>query len=262
MAVIDCFMYNGEREILDLHLNILAPFVDTFLIVESKFTYSGNPKPLHFFQDQRYVKPFWRKIQTYMCTNVYSQDEVERAIHHPATGGQSHWVREFLQREEFHRALNELNPDDDDTIIMGDVDEILDPHVSLESETPIKAKLRVYSYYLNNRSNELFYGIPIAQYKDIKGKSINDVRNSRDNLSEQFMGWHFTNMGGEEKLRHKIESNGHQEFNTPEIKNQVKHNITANKDYVGRDFTFNTDETEWPEYLVKNKSRYKDLLKK
>ncbi len=255
-------MYNGEREVLDLHLGVLSPFVDTFVIVESKLTFSGNPKPLYLFQQERYLKPYWRKMYPYLCTDTYSQQEVENAINNPATGGQPHWVREYLQKEEFHRALNELKPDDDDTIILGDVDEIIDPHFSLESESPVKAKLRVYSYYLDNRSSEEFYGTTIAQYKDIKRKSINDVRNDRSNLSKDYMGWHFTNMGGEEKLMNKVSSYGHVEYSTPEVKEIIKANMAQNKDYIGRPFTLSTDETEWPEYLKANRDKYKSLLKK
>ena len=44
MKVYDCFMYFDEDVILDLRLNYLNPYVDKFVIVESKFTHSGKKK--------------------------------------------------------------------------------------------------------------------------------------------------------------------------------------------------------------------------
>ena len=48
MKVYDCFMYFDEDTILDLRLNYLNPYVDKFVIVESKFTHSGKKKELSF----------------------------------------------------------------------------------------------------------------------------------------------------------------------------------------------------------------------
>ena len=48
MKIIDCFMYYDEDNLLDLRLNILNKYVDKFIIVESKFTHSGNLKNKNF----------------------------------------------------------------------------------------------------------------------------------------------------------------------------------------------------------------------
>ena len=42
MKIFDCFMYLDEDIVLDLRLNHLNKFVDKFVIVESKFTHSGQ----------------------------------------------------------------------------------------------------------------------------------------------------------------------------------------------------------------------------
>ena len=44
MKVYDCFMYIDEDVLLDLRLHYLNPYVDTFVITESKFTHSGKKK--------------------------------------------------------------------------------------------------------------------------------------------------------------------------------------------------------------------------
>ena len=48
MKIYDCFMFYDEELILDLRLNILNKHVDEFIIVESKFTHSGEKRKLLF----------------------------------------------------------------------------------------------------------------------------------------------------------------------------------------------------------------------
>ena len=42
MKLYDCFMYYDEDIVVDIRLNCLDPYVDKFIIVESKFTHSGK----------------------------------------------------------------------------------------------------------------------------------------------------------------------------------------------------------------------------
>ena len=48
MKIFDCFMYFDEELILDVRLNTLNEFVDYFVIVESRFTHSGEERNLQF----------------------------------------------------------------------------------------------------------------------------------------------------------------------------------------------------------------------
>ena len=60
MKIVDCFMYYDEDNLLDLRLNILNKYVDKFIIVESKFSHSGNLKNKNF--DIENFKDFKNKI--------------------------------------------------------------------------------------------------------------------------------------------------------------------------------------------------------
>ena len=42
MKIYDCFIYFDEDLLLDVRLNILDQYVDKFVIVESKFSHSGE----------------------------------------------------------------------------------------------------------------------------------------------------------------------------------------------------------------------------
>ena len=60
MKIYDCFMYFDEHVILDLRLNILNPFIDYFVIVESTFNHKGEKRKLKF--DIKKYKKFEKKI--------------------------------------------------------------------------------------------------------------------------------------------------------------------------------------------------------
>ena len=49
VKIIDLFIYNGEP-IAELRLQYLAPIVDEVVIVESRLTFSGHPKPQLFME--------------------------------------------------------------------------------------------------------------------------------------------------------------------------------------------------------------------
>ena len=48
MKIYDCFMFFDEEMLLDLRLNVLDKYVDKFVITESQYMHSGNPKKLVF----------------------------------------------------------------------------------------------------------------------------------------------------------------------------------------------------------------------
>ena len=255
--------FNGENAILRLHLGVLADYVDKFIIVEANKTFTGKPKPMYFFRDERFFKPWHRKIDYYVMAEWDDPNIWEMASQSPNTKGASHWKREFYIKESIHKALKYSDVQDDDIVILGDVDEIIDSTAIFQSDTPIKAKLRVYSYYLNNKSSEEFYGPLIAQYKDIKDKCLNHLRSDTGLYSQgPYLGWHFTNMGGIDEILRKLgDSYTEESYNTPEVQRALETRIKENRDYLGRNFTFNVDESEWPEYLKQNRDKFKHMCR-
>lgn len=252
------FTFNGETQILKLHLSILENYVDKFIIVEANKTFTGHDKPLHFFRVQRYFEKWWPKIEYFVVNDWDDTDLWEQAVKSPNTKGASHWKREFYVKESIHKALKYANVQDNDTLLIGDVDEIIDPTAHFTSDGPVKAKLRVYTYWLNNRSTEPFWGTLIAQYKDIKNECLNHMRSDKSLYSKGlYLGWHFTSMGGLDDIRKKLDDSYSAEtYNTPEVQSLLENNVAQNKDFLGRDFTFAMDESEWPAFLKENKKQF------
>lgn len=235
--VIDAILYNGERDIFDIRYNILKDVVDEFVVCEFNQTFSGKPKlahsPINLPKVSHYYIHDWEQLKPDMS---------------PA------FQVEYSQRE----AIKGYLPSEG-TIVFSDCDEIWSPGTPLVKMS--KIRLRNYVYYLNNRSAEEFpWGPVVCDSKSIKEFGLNTLRKDVT-LSPLFWGWHFTNMGGIDKLKYKIESYGHQEFNTPEVKDNLEKRIESNQDYIGRDFKMWIDESDWPPWLKEHREDYKHLLK-
>lgn len=258
--VIDAFLYNGEEDLLEIRLNVLDKHADKFVLVEARETFSGLPKPAYFEENKDRFSAWKHKIVHHVVEG-YSDEEWAEAKASPNTGGLDHWCREYVQRENIKKGLIKAGATDEDVVFFGDVDEIWNPDaLELSIHEPLKLKLDVYSYWLNNRSSEQFWGTVVAQYKYLRDESLNHLKTTAIKTPHA-LGSHFTSMGGIEAIKKKIESYGHQEFNTEEIKGNLEARIASGQDFIGRDFTFTIDEENWPEFLQRNRERYAHLLR-
>lgn len=257
--IYDCFTYNGEADLLEIRLNILDKHVKEFIIVEAPTTFSGKPKPLYYEKDKERFKAWHHKIRYYVINESYTDAEVLQSMDSPNTQGASHWKREFLQKESIKKALVHLK--DSDVVFIGDVDEIWNPDLILSRQDTLrKLKLKVYLYYLNNRSNEIFWGTLVGKYKDIKGECLNHLRTQTWKTETEF-GWHFTSMGGYEEVRRKLsDSYTRESYWTDWVENNLRDNVEKSKDFLGRGFTYRIDESELPRYLKDNKQKWKKLF--
>lgn len=279
MAIYDCFTYNGEHDILDIRLNILYPYVDKFIIIEFDETFSGKKKPKYLLKDwnKDWVK-FLDKIDyAYITKSEYSKyEDLAKTSPNVPKNGPKHWKREFCQKESIKDAIQGLK--DEDIMFIGDVDEVWDSEMKLYDRTkaedypgkfplngvkvPAKLKLRVYSYWLNNRSNEEFWGTIVAPYSFIKDKCLNHLRSTDLPKTQLEFGWHFTSMGGYENVRRKLtDSYTEDSYASPQVLNNLEQNINGNRDFLWRQFNYTNDESEWPIYLSNNRQTYKHLLK-
>lgn len=256
--ICDIITYNSEEELFEIRYNILKDVVDEFRVIEFDQTFSGKPRQENFRQN-------WPKVTHYFVTQETWGKYRELALGSPNTNfgkGAEHWVREFCQKESIRDCLEDL--DDSDIVFIGDCDEIW--HPALATKEPLrthKLGLLVYSYYLNNRSSEEFYGTIFTKYGTIKGKCLNHIRS----LPSYFNyipngGWHFTSLGGYEKVKQKLtDSYTAETYANIWVMDNLSHNIAANTDFLGRNFQYTIDESQWPTYLKQNREKYKHLLR-
>ena len=176
----DCFLYNGERELLDIRLHELSKCKDpvTHILVEAAYTFSGKEKPLYFSQ----VKEEYAEWPIISVT-------VERF---PET--ENPWDRERYQRNLIKPALNMMNPGDDNIVIIGDVDEIVIADV-VNNFTGDFASLCMnkYAYFLNGlECLQCWDRCRIMKWSYLKDKDVDDIRNSGYAKSIHHAGFHFS----------------------------------------------------------------------
>lgn len=253
MAVIDVTMFNGEYDLFDLRYHMLKGYVDQFIVCEAPTTFSGATKPLYF----REIEHKYAKTSYFVIDEHWTDAEKQLAWDSPNTVGAAHWTREFLQKESIKKALVGLVSSD--LVFIGDVDEIWDRKVLNIKSWPLKLKLDVYTYYLNNHSNEQFWGTLVAPYEVIKNSTLNHLR-TRAPKSKKNLGWHFTSMAKD--LPKKLTDSYTQEsYATPSVLENLAYNIEHNKDFLGRNFSYELNEDAWPLYLKNNRANYLKLLK-
>lgn len=113
--------------------------------------------------------------------------------------------------------------------------------------------------YLNRRSTEIWTGTAVATYAKVKQYGLAQIRQKSPPIIENG-GWHFSNMGGLEEVKRKLESYDHQEVNTELNQELLKERYVNGQDFLGRKYDNFTDETDWPQYLKDNKEKYTHLL--
>ena len=259
--ICDIITYNGERELFAIRYEILKDLVDEFRVIEFDKTFSGKPRTRLFNQNLP-------KVTSYFITEDTWSKYEDLAKSSPNTQygkGAEHWIREFCMKESIKDCLTDLK--DEDVVFIGDCDEIYDmtdsrllipdarrPHLN-------KVKLRVYSYWLNNLSNEEFAGTLYGEYKHIKDQCLNHLR-ANSPITPFYSGWHFTSMGGHEKVKDKLtDSYTKDSYANDWVLDNLQNNITNNKDFLGRGFEYKIDEENWPKYLKENENKYKHLLR-
>lgn len=256
--IIDVVTFHNEYDLFDLRYNMYKDIVDEFVVVESKTTFSGHPKELNFPTDK------YPDVTYYVNDDVYTEEEIKQARESPNTGGVDRWMWEFLQKESIQKAIIHLK--DDDIVFVGDVDEFWDKDELEVLKTWLrigvyKLKLRVYTYYLNMRSSEEFWGTIVGRYKNIKGKCLNHLRVAdKQNKTLNYYGWHFTNMGGLDAVKQKV----FDQYNPDTFGDSTWYGLPVRFgeiDYLGRDFKLEVDESELPQYILDNKDKLKHLMK-
>lgn len=285
IKIYDCFYFFNEVDLLEIRLNILDRFVDYFVIMEATETFTGLPKKLIFNENKNRFKSFAHKIIYHVTKDtpadendlrkrLYDKDlnDLDKEIICNALTtdnvprGEAHWLKEFYQKESLKKALVGLS--DDDFVFVSDVDEIWNPDIKIDysQDDVYKYKQVAYYYFLNNRSNDDWLGwtgTVATKYKNIKNACLNHLRTHSKNKYTVIKngGWHFTFQGGAEQIRKKLESYGHKEFNTPEIKSHLEEAILTNRDYRGRRLRFWNDESKLPKYILENRTKYSHLFK-
>jgi beta-1,4-mannosyl-glycoprotein beta-1,4-N-acetylglucosaminyltransferase len=254
--IYDCFLFSDELEILELRLAELDEVVDHFVLVESKSTFSGIPKNLFFEENKHRFKRYLNKIR-----HVIVEDSPEKQ--------ESAWDVEAHQRNAILRGLNDSQSND--LIIISDVDEIPRQEVIADFTGDLAvAELEEFYYKLNCKDLAAKVAAPL-----LIRRGLLDVPQEARFRARRFWkynietihdgGWHFSCVADPIRLKNKLQSFSHQEFNTPEFTDPdaITYKIKYGLDLVDRRARYwccvPLDET-FPAYLRSHRARFSHLL--
>jgi beta-1,4-mannosyl-glycoprotein beta-1,4-N-acetylglucosaminyltransferase len=207
--IYDCFIFYNELEILQLRFEEMYHQVDHFVICEADTTFQGKPKPLIFDQNKERFAQYLDKV---IHVKVSDMPTVP-----------SPWAREHFQRNAIKRGLNNLRPND--IVLVSDSDEIF----SNEAIKYLRAHdgyfvldMAMYQFFANMRAIKSGWNKPFAYSWSLDSliADYNPHRATPDKLFANFAanghkvmnaGWHFTFLGGAERVRAKIGAYSHTE---------------------------------------------------
>ena len=288
-------MYFDEDVILDLRLNILNPFIDYFVIVESTFNHKGEKRKLKF--DINKYKKFENKIiylifdeEPNGIEKVFDTDnegEVSRKLILNAAS------RENGQRNFISKGLERAN--EKDLILISDVDEI--PNLEKINWNTFKDQIVLFKqdmfyYKLNLRLPDLIWsGSKACRKKYLKSpqwlRNIKDKKYSFFRLDTLFSekkyinikfinngGWHFSNIKTAAEIEYKLKSYlHHREFDLNPISESEIEDIIKNKQAI---YDLRVDKkinkigsgnklvehplNKLPSYILENIDKYKDWI--
>lgn len=256
--IVDCFTFFNEMEILDIRLHELDSVVDKFVLVEARKTHSGLDKPLYYEDNKSLFTDF--------------NDKIIHIIVDDFPVGDTYWTSENYQRNAITNGLVDCK--DDDIIMISDVDEI--PRASRINSINLSQYFyvfdqRIYYYFLNTYFPDFIWrGTYLTEYKHLKNKNPQYFRDKiKKGALIESGGWHFSYMGGIEKIQQKLKSFAHKEFsgglftNEDYLKSCVSELRTFHSRTPRGKMVYEKDynkEGFLPDYVVKNIDKFRKFI--
>jgi hypothetical protein len=287
--IYDCFTFFNELELLELRLHELANVVDKFVLIEATQTHTNKPKPLHYQENHARFSAFHDKIIHIVVDDLPQSSNA--------------WIPENFQRNCIARGLKDCQPDD--FILVSDLDEIPRAgtvekmsqkipfnqnffanagHTTLNSRPfkkifhsrglrrrlrnnhPFVWKFRqlMHRYYLNARPTPqtYSYGTRIMRFRDFS--CAEEMRHSGYKVVEDG-GWHFSWMGGVQRIQEKLAAYAHQERNRPELAatGHIKQSLNDGRMFFKPEQRLEVVSLDdsFPRYLLEHPEKFSNWIK-
>jgi beta-1,4-mannosyl-glycoprotein beta-1,4-N-acetylglucosaminyltransferase len=267
MKIFDCFTFFNELDLLEFRLKFLDKLVDFFVIAESNLTHSGQSKPYYFTEAKNRFRQWEDKI-IYIPVKQSAEGLVfeEQNKYNP---GSAAWKLENEQRNALLQASGKMR--DDDLVLLSDLDEIPDIKAIqkvVKCDKPVALSLLFHYYFINCQNtgqSRWWKGCIAATAKQFKEITPQGLRDNRDNYSSlPAAGWHFSFLGGVEKIKQKLLAFAHTEFNKEEFTNEehIKEALRKGEDILKREgvsFRY-VPLSYYPTKLQQVIKQYPDLL--
>lgn len=294
MKIYDCTTFYSEHMMLDVRFHVLNDYVEKFIVTESLYSHSGQPKKLNF--DINNYPKFKDKI-IYLVIDQEPDDliKIENTKEHQGLKRINSLKRIELSYNYMMKATENLA--DDDLIILSDNDEIpnLNSKQFKQSNKNVFIFKQLFFYYKFNLLYDLmpWFGSKACKKKSLKSfswlRNLKSKKYSFWRLDTYFNenkltnleiikdgGWHFTNIKTPEELYIKMTNFGH--HNEFELSGLTVEDLRKKIDegvVFYNHFSDQTDQNKWnydyklkkinidllPKYLQDNSEKFKEWFK-
>tara|TARA_B100000214_G_C23956956_1_gene623340 strand:+ start:1038 stop:1880 length:843 start_codon:yes stop_codon:yes gene_type:complete len=277
---------------LDVRFNILDKFVEKFIVTESKYSHSGDSKPLNFNINNY---PRFKDKIIYLVIDKEPEDLLERN-----KSNENYYKRiNSLKRIELsYNYMEEAikNAAEDDLIILSDNDEIpnLESKVFKKSKRDVFLfKQQIFYYKFNLHYKKMsWYGTKACKKKKLKSFAwLKNLKNkkypfwridtlfSKNKLIDMEIitdgGWHFTNLKTAKDLHKKLSNFGHHDefdesgLTVADLQKHIDEEIVfydhsldkKNENKWKNNYKLTKVETNnLPKYIFDNKEKFKEWL--
>ena len=294
MKIYDCTTFYSEHMMLDVRFHVLNDYVEKFIVTESLYSHSGQPKKLNF--DINNYPKFKDKI-IYLVIDQEPDDliKIENTKEHQGLKRINSLKRIELSYNYMMKATENLA--NDDLIILSDNDEIpnLNSKQFKQSNKNVFIFKQLFFYYKFNLLYDLmpWFGSKACKKKSLKSfswlRNLKSKKYSFWRLDTYFNenklinleiindgGWHFTNIKTPEELYIKMSNFGH--HNEFELSGLTVEDLRKKIDddvVFYNHFSDQTDQNKWnydyklkkinidllPKYLQDNSEKFKEWFK-
>ena len=238
MKIINCFPFYNEVDLLEYKLSILNDYVDYFVLVESTHTFVGTE-----------TEPVFEKIKNNEIFSKYKDKIIHIIIDDypykkPNINYENNeqWNNEYYHRNYLAKGIEMLQLNDEDVIISGDLDEIVNPELlvkiknkELEINQFYSLNMKLFYFNLHTIAKLEWFHCKIFNYKTLKESkmSINDIRVNINFSILRDGGWHLAWFGDNKFCKNKIQEFSHVELNHGDTDNilYIKDVLLTNRNY-------------------------------
>lgn len=207
MAIVDCFTFFDELDVLEIRLEEMSSAVDCFVVVESTQDPTGKRKPLHFHENRLRYARFASKIRHVV---------VDDAASVPARS------YERRQREALRTSVGDLP--DDTTMLVSDVGEIIKPDAARRCAAARRLAFFALqaSFYrmdlIATRPSIAAFGAPVRSIRSMADLSAPLAASTSSRFDQivkadadviRSAGWHFSWLGDLDRVIQRLELFAH-----------------------------------------------------
>lgn len=236
MAIYDCFVFYNEYDLLNIRLSLYYDYVDYFVISECSKTQQGKSKNFNFEKNIQLFEKYKDKI-IYLKANdppkikndddqwlieYYQRNFIMNGLKNCSPDDiiflsdiDEFWNPEILtNKKDFKINLVDINTGIRNYLgihkyyLLNKPQLLRKQHIiSFLDFSPLSLQQDFFYYFFDFEWEKRWYGTIVFKYKNLN--SLQELRNNRNRYPfiksrTKKVGWHFSYLGGKEKIKDKL----------------------------------------------------------